>query len=249
MRHAAPEARVVRNGPKTRATGRRDRVRNGMRGGVSAGARRGMSFLEVVVALAILSMIAATSMSAISSITGQARAARQRMAAMELANRLVLQYMDDPTRMPRAELPIEYAQERYRWRLHEGSVSMVPVIAPEERTTLGPRRLDRFKTVSITVWLGEESGGTWQPEVGTPGAVLTRLMDPYALRNPDAIERLTKDPERLRSFLEAFTGGAPAAPPGSGSGTTPGGSGSGGGKPGGARPASGSGATRGGGDK
>lgn len=248
MRHAAPEARVVRIGPRMRATGRRDRVRGGMRGG--------MSFLEVVVALAILSMIAATAMSAISSITGQARAARQRMAAMELANRLVLQYMDDPTRMPRAELPIEYAQERYRWSIREGSVSMVPVIAPEERATLGPRRLDRFKTVTITVWLGEESGGTWQPEVGTPGAVLTRLMDPYALRNPDAIERLLADPQRRQWFLEAFTGGAPAAPPSGGSGSTPGGSNPGGSNPGGsrpggagARPGSGSGATRGGGDK
>lgn len=199
--------------------------------------RRGMSFLEVVVALAILSMIAATSLSAVSAITGQARAARQRLAAMELANRLVLQYMDDPTRMPRAELPIEYGDERYRWMLHEGSVSMVPVVPAEERSTIGPRRLDRFKTLTVTVWLGEESGGTPRPEVGIPGAVLTRLMDPYALRNPDSIERLLADPERRQHFLEAFTGAAPSAPP---SGSNPsGGAGRGGNGPG-VRPAGGS---------
>jgi type II secretory pathway pseudopilin PulG len=193
-----------------------------------------MSFLEVVLALAILSMIAATTLSAISSITGQARASRQRLAAMELANRLVLQYMDDPTRMPRAELPLEYAQERYRWSFREGSVSMLPVIAPEERTTLGPRRLDRFKTITVTVWLGEESGGRAVPDEGTPGAVLTRLMDPYALRNPDAIERLLADPQRRQWFLEAFTGAAPSAPP---PGSPSGGGGRNSGA--GARPASG----------
>lgn len=188
-------------------------------------------------ALAILSMIAATSLSAISAVTGQARAARHRLAAMELANRLILQYMDDPTRLPRAELPIEYAQERYRWGLREGSVSMVPVVPAEERSTLGPRRLDRFKTVTITVWLSEESGGTPQPEVDTPGAVLTRMLDPYALRNPDAIERLLADPERRQKFLEAFTGGAPSAPPSGSTPAAPGGRG--GGNP--VRPAAGGG--------
>lgn len=209
-------------------------------GVVAHASRRGTSFLEVVLALAILSMIAATSLSAISAITGQARAARQRLAAMELANRLVLQYMDDPTRMPRAELPIEYAQERYRWSLREGSVSMVPVVAPQERTTMGPRRLDRFKTITMTVWLGEESGGRAVPDEGTPGAVLTRLMDPYALRNPDAIERLLADPQRRQWFLEAFTGGAPSVPSsgvparGNGPGVRPAGGGASG-TPGGGR--------------
>lgn len=233
----APEARVPRNEPGSIAATMRVR---------RYATRRGMSFLEVVLALAILSMIAATAMSAISAITGQAKAARQRLAAIELANRLILQYMDDPTRMPRPELPIEYAQERYRWSLREGAVSMVPVVPAEERSSLGPRRLDRFKSVTLTVWLSEESGGTSMPEVGTPGAVLTRLMDPYALRNPDAIERMLADPARLQQFIEAFTGGAPSAPPG---GATPRG-GSGGGSGGGAGSGPGGGVRpAGGGDK
>lgn len=210
------------SGTRARGVARRSVAQGTLRSGLEfrvpverrgVAARRGMSFLEVVLALAILAMIAATSLAAISAITGQARAARHKLAATELANRLILQYMDDPTRMPRAELPIEYARERYRWSLREGSVSMVPVVAPEERTTNGPRRMDRFKTVSVQVWLSEESGGRMVPDEGTPGAVLTRLMDPYALRNPDAIDRLVGDKERLREFLDAFSGGAPSAPP------------------------------------
>jgi len=175
-----------------------------------------MSFLEVVVALAILGMVAATSFAAITAITSQVRASRSTLAATELGNRLILQYMDDPTRMPQSSLPIEYAGNRYRWTLREGSVTLNPAIPPEsaERTSgSATRRLDRFKTISLTVWLGEESGGSYIPQESTPVATLTRLMDPYTLRNPDAIDRLMADPDRRAQFIEAFTN--------PGAGTTP----------------------------
>ncbi len=184
-----------------------------------APSRKGMSFLEVVVALAILGMVAATSFAAITAITSQVRASRSRLAATELANRLILQYMDDPTRMPQSSLPIEYAGNRYRWTLREGSVTLNPAIPPEsaERTSgSATRRLDRFKTISLTVWLGEESGGSYLPQESTPVATLTRLMDPYTLRNPDAIDRLMADPDRRAQFIEAFTnpGAGTTAQPG-----------------------------------
>jgi len=175
-----------------------------------------MSFLEVVVALAILGMVAATSFAAITAITSQVRASRSTLAATELGNRLILQYMDDPTRMPQSSLPIEYAGNRYRWTLREGSVTLNPAIPPEsaERNSgSATRRLDRFKTISLTVWLGEESGGSYIPQESTPVATLTRLMDPYTLRNPDAIDRLMADPDRRAQFIEAFTN--------PGAGTTP----------------------------
>ena len=181
-----------------------------------AASRKGMSFLEVVVALAILGMVAATSFAAITAITSQVRASRSTLAATELGNRLILQYMDDPTRMPQSSLPIEYAGNRYRWTLREGSVTLNPAIPPEsaERTSgSATRRLDRFKTISLTVWLGEESGGSYIPQESTPVATLTRLMDPYTLRNPDAIDRLMADPDRRAQFIEAFTN--------PGAGTTP----------------------------
>jgi len=177
---------------------------------VHARSRRGLTFLETVAATAILAMIAATVLSGFNAMVGGQKRNQHRLGAAELANRLVLQYLDDQDALPSSTLPVEYGGERYRWLLRETSVALTPS-RPEvaaEREAFSTLSLSRLKAVTVQVWLGEESGGSFSIEPGTPTATLTRLVDPTAIRNPDSIDNIIKNPESAAKFIQQFTGGA-----------------------------------------
>lgn len=132
---------------------------------------------------------------------------QRRLGAAELANRLMLMYLDDPTAMPSPSAPIEYGQYRYRWSTSEGSV----LIEPADPTA---DQIDRVRAVSFTVWLGEDSGGTVALEPDSLSVTLTRLVDPLAIgRNLDSADALANNDDRLAELLgnAGLTGsGSPA---------------------------------------
>jgi prepilin-type N-terminal cleavage/methylation domain-containing protein len=171
-------------------------------------ARRGLTFIESICAIAMLALVAAAVFGAFNSILAAQSRQAHRLGAMELANRLILQYLDDSDTMPNSALPILYGDEKYRWELHEIPVQLVPArpdIA-EDRANSGSSAVsvNRMMAINVTVWLSEESGGTAAFDAAYPSATLTRLMDPIALRNPDTTKYLSNSAIKQRELIERF---------------------------------------------
>ena len=173
--------------------------------------QRGMTFLEVVFGAALVVMIAATVTGLFTYITSTQRREQRLLACAEVANRLMLNYLDNPASMPDPNKVVEYGPQespaKFRWEIKEEKIDMVEA-RPEGRDTAreGPLRRDRMKQVTIRAWLSELSGGSRHPDGGTPQVVLARMMDPLALRNPDSTDNMLKDPAAYQKWFEAMMG-------------------------------------------
>lgn len=179
-----------------------------------------MTFIETVCAVALLALVAASMLGAVGFLYKAQHRDRQRLACAELANRLMLQYLDDKDTMPAADRPLEYGPERFRWDLREDAAAVTPAVADDSRNRgSAGNRLDRFKLITVRVWLSDESGGTREPALGTPTVSIWRLVDPMAFRNPDAINRMINTDAGRRRLLEAYSGGAATPPPAGGART------------------------------
>lgn len=178
--------------------------------------RRGLTFLETLFASALLAIVAAAVFSALSFVLGRQLYEQRTLAAYELANRVVLQYLDDPDQVPDPNLPLEYGKDRYRWTL---AVDPVTVVAssetPKDAGDTRRSMLDRVKQVTVRVWLGEESGGSqaFEPGAPIPKAMLTRIMYPMAYRNPDAFDRLINSDAGRRRLFDDMSGGSDRSTP------------------------------------
>jgi type II secretory pathway pseudopilin PulG len=184
----------------------------------SRSARRGLTFIETICAVAMLALVAAAVLGAFNSIITQQERERHRLGAMELANRLILQYLDDSDTMPAAGLPIVYGDERYHWELQETPVQLIPARpdVAEDRSSASAISVNRMQAINVTVWLSDESGGSAQFDARVPNATLTRLMDPIALRNPDTTNNLARDTTKQQEFIARFRAigrNAPATKP------------------------------------
>jgi len=179
----------------------------------------GTTFLEVVFAIAALGLLTATIMAAVGYVHGRQRTEQRRLASAELANRLVLSFLDanahlsPDTLMPSPSLPIAYGADLYRWDMQIDEIRIEEVDRVQEAVESGrqsPVSRDRFKQLTLRVWLSEQSGGVRRFESrdgGTPRAVLIRVFDPLAGRNPDAAERLLENPGAARQFVNEVIGG------------------------------------------
>lgn len=171
--------------------------------------------LEMVFAVAMLAMLTAAGFGAVQyAMTMQTRE-QERLGAAELASRLIIIYLDDQKSLPSEFNTIPYENYTYRYTMKESKFT-VKEMHPVEALPNSPSRglsLDRFKQVTIRVWLSEETGGTLDGGPGTPSVTLTRLVDPIALRNPDVLERKRDSPDGMRSLAEEFMGGAAAPGP------------------------------------
>lgn len=159
-------------------------------------ARRGLTFLEVVLAATLLALLASVTFGGFSSMIAAQERQVRRLACMEIANRLVLQHLDDPTAMPSPSQPIWYADAEYRWSFEKEAIRFEfgrPEIAAERAMT-SSLRLDRFVNVYITVWLGGESGGSTTFDPLLPHASISRMVDPIGARNPDSLENIFRNP-------------------------------------------------------
>jgi prepilin-type N-terminal cleavage/methylation domain-containing protein len=190
-------------------------------------ARRGMTFIEVVCASAIVGIVAAAVFSAFSFVSlTQVRETRN-LACMEVANRLMLSYLDNPSGLGEGQRVVEYgppeAAAKFRYDLSEQPVKLVEVAADRRSDSRSPLKLDRFKVITVRVWLSEESGGARSPGNNVPEATLTRMIDPVALRNPDSIANMMKDPRQYERFMQSIMGfSQPAAAAVAGTGNSSG---------------------------
>jgi type II secretory pathway pseudopilin PulG len=170
-----------------------------------------MTFFEVLLGTVIVAAVAATLLSLYSFLNATQRREQRLLACAEVANRLMLNYLDNPAAMPDSSKVVEYGPPehpgRYRWELKEDRVAMREA-RPEQRdeSRAGPLQRDRMRIVTIRAWLSEQSGGSRNPGADTPQVVLTRMIDPIALRNPDSAANMLSDPAAQQKWLEAMMG-------------------------------------------
>jgi len=185
---------------------------------------RGITFLETILAVALLGLTTMSVVLAVNYIGAASVRNAHRMNEAEIANRLMLQFFDDPASLPSDTQPIQYGKDgefRYRWTLGEEPVTVelpTPVTpsAEDDRreqqlASLGRSttdRFSRFRVVRVKVWLGEETGGSYFPDAGVPQVTLSRLYDPADIPNwnPDKLRRQIDAGGGLKGVLDQMTG-------------------------------------------
>jgi type II secretory pathway pseudopilin PulG len=177
--------------------------------------RRGLTFVEVLCAAGMLGLAAAAMLSASSAVmSGQARG-MQRLGAAEIANRLMLQYLDDDESLPSESAPIQYGLDTYRWTMRISPLTLTSTVPQDNQRNQGAMSLDRLRAVTITAWRTDEERGYISRDDGTPTFAITRIVDPIfgQLRNPDTRARIMEDPVLRNRFIEMITGRGQIAPP------------------------------------
>lgn len=175
--------------------------------------RRGLTMLETVLAAVLMAMIATTLVAGLGFVHADHRRQQQNLGAAEIANRLMLQYLDEKTAMPSEALAVTYGsrgQYRYYWRVQEDKVAMREVRpgsnAMANRT--GGVSPDRIRLVTIRVW-NEQTLNVNPALSGFPEDYrLARLMDPIAPRNPDSLDKMLRTPEGMAEYLRQFQEGS-----------------------------------------
>jgi len=191
-----------------------------------------VTLLETVLGVLLLGMVTATLAGAVGALRSQGERNRQRLAAMELANRLLLQYVDDEENLPSELLPVAYDGLLYRWRSEVRPVDVrISDAGRRTRDESGRTGFDfgrRLKVVSVSVWLAGESGGSDVENDRVPRASLSRIVDPIAFRNADSVDRrFGDDPTRMMEVLLDMTAGSAGSSGDSSGGSSGTGSGSG----------------------
>lgn len=168
--------------------------------------RRGVTFLEAILASVLLAMVASTLAGGVSFMTQSQRRMDQRLGAAELANRLILQFIDDRESLPDRSLPIEYDIDLYRWTLEESPVDFVFDNIQDDSAggVGGGASLTRIKLITVRVWLGADSGGSRSYTSEVPHCEITRLIDPLAFNNPDSLKTLLEQPGGIERLFESM---------------------------------------------
>ncbi len=172
---------------------------------VARTARRGATFLEAVLGVVLLGLVTASLAGAVSFMNKADARLSRKLAAAELGNRLILQFIDDRESLPSPSLPIEYNATLYRWSLDEEPVKFNVRNEGTGQSTSGVgggASLDRVRYVVVRVWLDTESGGSREFTSDVPHAVLTRLVDPLAFSNPDSLQTLLEQEDGINRLLE-----------------------------------------------
>lgn len=181
-------------------------------------ARRGLTLLEVVLASTLLALMASGLFGLLALITRAGLRERQRLASVEIANRIILMYLDDKASVdPMRGDTIAYGPHTYHWRLDEDKIALKESIRRDRAGgTAAIADPHRYKQVRVRVWLSEESGGAADPALNPPQALLSRIYDPLNIgRNPDSLRYLMQNPAAMEAWLRDMMGGAaaPAPPP------------------------------------
>lgn len=188
---------------------------------------RGLTFLETVLAAAILAMLAGVVFTAYNGMLASQRQQVRRLGAAEVCNRLILQYLDDKTSIPQPSTPIAYGGDLYHWSLEETAVALQPA-RPDvaaDRSGASSITVDRIQAITVQAWLSEESGGGVRPDGVIPAFAMTRMIDPLATRNLDSFGDLINNTQSVKyqeymANLQKYSTGARrgGSKPGAGAG-------------------------------
>ncbi len=179
---------------------------------IARSGRSGMTFVEIVVATALLGVVSAAMFGMFSFATGMQLRQQRMLGCAEVANRQMLLYLDDPTKMDQAPKVVTYGtpdhQAKFRWEYREEPIQLIEANADARDQTHGSTLpTDRFLQVTVRSWLSEESGGSRFPDDSTPTVTLTRMLDPLYPRNPDSFMNMLQDPQGFQKFMGSMIGG------------------------------------------
>ena len=171
-----------------------------------APARRGVTLLEVILAVVLLALTVTAVMGAISAILGMESEGRRRLEAFEVANRIMLQYLDDEDGLPPKTLPITYGDNKYFWSLDKTPARMV-INRKQESNGANLMALDRYLLIDVSVYQADQSG---MHEVkGEEYAAISRIIDPTNARNPDSIDTFSTNTDKIATLVKYATGTGP----------------------------------------
>lgn len=171
--------------------------------------RRGLTMLEVVLASVLMAMIATTLVAGLGYVHTAHRRQQMLLGAAEVANRIVLQYLDDKDSLPSNSSPVAYGatgQLRYYWKLDRERVQLRAARAGAgSASRSGGVSADRLEMITVRVW--HETIPNVNPSLsGMPEDFsLRRIIDPIAVRNPDSIAKQFSSPEKLAEWLQQFS--------------------------------------------
>lgn len=182
-----------------------------------AKAARGTTFIEVVGATAMMAVVATALFGVLSFITAEQTRAARILGAAEVANRVMILYLDDATAVPKQPALIGYGPATYRWNYTDEPIRLIEAgAASRVKSGIRPLSNDRYRRVTVRVWLSEESGGAVAPNGIAPEVTLTRMMDPFAIRNADSFTNLVNNPEARQRWIEQMSGMSSGASGGTG---------------------------------
>ncbi|HZW07007.1 MAG TPA: hypothetical protein VFF65_07775 [Phycisphaerales bacterium] len=178
-------------------------------------APRGVALVEVVAASALLAITASAVVGGLATVAGADARNHQRLESLELANRLLLQYIDDSRAMPDQALHVQQGRGLYRWRLGVapaglstpgGSLIDLPASGP------GAQALDKLNLLTVAVYTAVPDGAGGYTD-GERLCSLARVHHPLSLvyRNPDALSRGLADPSVLIDWFTSLTSAATTA--------------------------------------
>ncbi len=186
--------------------------------------RRGSVLLEVLLASFLLAMIAMTITSVQSFVHRSNTVHQQRLGAYEVANRLMLQYLDDQDAFKGLNRYYDDGRFFYTWELEELPLK---IDAPADSVMDAPREgsgrnaADTLRLLIIRVNEGRPDGAGGAI-AGEQLAELRRVHSPLALmtRNPDSAAWMLSDQARSMALMQRLMSGgmnpglpgAPTAP-------------------------------------
>jgi len=165
----------------------------------TAPSRRGLTFIEVVIATGILAGLATMILGTLSFMENATLRQQHRLNATEVAHRVICQFLDDPDKLPDKNLPIQQGEHYYRFILRD------EILVTEDSGTEGLRQgQGRVTTqmdpqeqlrsmlgrVTVQVYLDDPGNPI---DTGAPMAELVRIYGTLSLADEDAIMKRLLD--------------------------------------------------------
>ena len=165
--------------------------------------RRGLSVLEVVVAVAVLTLSTGMVTAAIGTLGASRARADHRLAAAEAAHRVILQFNDDPTTVTTGDSPVEVDGYVFDFVVRQSilqiavdgfqsaaRVEPAPVSFDEAKRDIAFLLTNRLWRVEVDV-IARERGHGFNP--GDTVATLSRVYDVLGEDDPEKlIELITR---------------------------------------------------------
>lgn len=165
---------------------------------------RGLSFLEVVLATAMLAAMAASVLGSISFLQSVIGREKHRLAGTEVAHRVITQYLEDPDLLPDEKLPIQQGDTLYRVAFREEVLTDEAGEEGQPRRKVGRNRDELspeqqltglLRRVTVSVFLFEPRT---LAEAAEPVAELSRTYSYLEGRQNSVMQRLLKLVEEVQ---------------------------------------------------
>lgn len=198
-----------------RATPRRDHAAPRR----AARAAPGLTFIEVIVAAAMLVGLTSAIMGAISFLDSSAARQRHRLQGMEVAHRLVAQYLDDKELLPDSSVPIQQGESFYRFSIREEILEQDENAGDNLKKRRGRLKSELtvdeqfrhlLQRITVTVYVDDPSNPAL--DASRPIATLSRMFSPFEFRDQDLVLK-----ELMQMIRDRDTGSS-SSRPSSGSG-------------------------------